>query len=505
MSNQWIKRITNRLQTRLMLAFLAVLASTLLIIGVALLFVLRARPVPTDTLVNDMVVSSLSVSVRRQGDNNDERRTLRETLQQLQASIEKTGSTSGYRFMVVGGNGEDIIYDTAGDTDLDEIKLDNRQPLLPSRTQRFDIFNSGEVTIDGETWLYVARPIVNVDGIANRDIRIPAQLVTLTPAPQQTLARVLEDFGADFIVPLMQAGAVGFGVAFMLSVAVSRSVAHPLNKVASGAGEVAKGNYNVTVPVEGPHEAQVVAHAFNNMAKRVDATQQAQRDFLANVTHDLRTPLTSIQGFSQAIMDGVAAKPEAAIHAAEVIHTEAGRLTRMVSELLDLAKIQSEGLDFSMQSVDLEKLLSIVGESLEVKAREKDVALVVWMEKLRPVSASGDRLAQVFVNLVDNAIKHTQPGGKVWLVAKCTDDGILVHVQDNGEGIPDKDISRIFERFYQVDKSRSRDADGKSAGLGLAITKEIIVAHGGRIWAESQLGVGTRFNVWLPFMVPTYA
>ena len=294
-----------------------------------------------------------------------------------------------------------------------------------------------------------------------------------------------------------------FGDVFFI--VISRSVAKPLQGIAAAAGRVAAGDYQQRVPVTGPTEARIVAQAFNEMTAQVQETQQAQQDFLANVTHDLRTPLTSIQGFSQAIMDGVAAQPETAQHSAQIINEEASRLNRLVNDLLDIAKIQAGRLQMLRQAVEVDRLLRMVGESMTIKAQQNNIQLHMQIPALQRIAGDGDRLAQVFTNLVDNAVKHTDPGGQVWLMAKPEQNGILVRVQDTGEGIPQEDLSRIFERFYQVDKSRNRVAQNHGAGLGLSITYEIIRAHGGTIHVESQIGVGTRFNVWLPTLSPEHS
>jgi signal transduction histidine kinase len=289
-------------------------------------------------------------------------------------------------------------------------------------------------------------------------------------------------------------------IALALSAWIARSVAKTLRAIAEATGRVASGDYDHRVPVTGPTEARVVGHAFNNMTAQVQFTQQAQQDFLANVSHDLRTPLTSIQGYSQAIIDGIASNPQTAKHAATIINEEAGRLNRMVNDLLDIAKIQAGRMQMTRQAVEVDQVLRLVGGSMAVKAEQKGVQLHTQIPDLTRIAGDGDRLAQVFTNLVDNAVKHTDSGGQVWFNAKLEDGGVLVLVQDTGEGIPQEDLSRIFERFYQVDKSRNRPSQKDGAGLGLAITHEIVHAHGGRIWVESEVGTGTRFSVWLPMM-----
>jgi signal transduction histidine kinase len=273
-------------------------------------------------------------------------------------------------------------------------------------------------------------------------------------------------------------------------------VARPLKDVADTADAIARGEHDRIAPTRGPAEVKTLAVAFNEMIRQVNDSQQAQRDFLANVSHDLRTPLTSIQGFSQAIIDGVAANPDAAQKSATIIHAEAARMYRMVEELLDLARIEAGRMTMTRHGVRIGELVGAVGEKLSMVARDRGIHLVTEVAPQMPtIAGDGDRLSQVLTNLVDNAIKHTPMGGVITLRAQTQDNGVLITVQDTGEGIPFADLPHIFDRFYQVDKSRQR-RDG--AGLGLTICYEIVQAHGGKLWAESVEREWTRFSVWLP-------
>jgi len=169
----------------------------------------------------------------------------------------------------------------------------------------------------------------------------------------------------------------------------------------------------------------------------------------------------------------------------------------MVEELLDLARIEAGRFQMTRHTVQMDDILSNLAERLTLKAKEKGVLLNAELMPLPPIAGDADRLVQVFTNLVDNAIKHTPEGGSVILRATLQDFGVLVRIIDTGEGIPPEDLPHVFDRFYQVDKSRQRAAR-MGAGLGLAITRQIVDAHGGKIWAESAEGKGSTFSVWLP-------
>jgi signal transduction histidine kinase len=203
--------------------------------------------------------------------------------------------------------------------------------------------------------------------------------------------------------------------------------------------------------------------------------------------------LTSIQGYSQAIMDGTAKDPK---QAAAVIHDEAGRLNRMVIELTDLERLQAGRLSMRTSAVDMSQIAQAIGQRLHVVAEKKDIELQIDAPSMPEIAGDGDRLAQVMMNLISNAIKYTPARGHVWVSTRINGGGVEVVVRDDGIGIPRNDLPRIFERFYQVDKTRG---PRRGTGLGLAITHEIVQAHGGRINAHSDgPGQGTMFTVWLP-------
>lgn len=347
-------------------------------------------------------------------------------------------------------------------------------------------------------WLFVGRSWTLPGSTARRE----GWVIFAAPEPKRRVW-----FSQNLLRPLLLAGAIGLALSAVLAWLISRSVARPLQQVADAAHAIAQGDYDQTVPVSGPAEVRYLARDFNRMAQQVQASRSAQRDFVANVSHELKTPLTSIQGYSQAIMDGTAADPEAVQRSAGIVHDEAGRMGRMVSELLDLARIESGQVVMRQEPVDVRTLLQNVVERFRPRSEEAGVALTTRMADLPAVAGDGDRLAQVFANLLDNALKHTPQGGKVMVTAdvltpsdaakrkEALPRAIEVAVSDSGAGIPPQDLSRVFERFYQVDKSRVHTG---SVGLGLAITREIVEAHGGSIKAESIEGLGSRFTVVLP-------
>lgn len=237
---------------------------------------------------------------------------------------------------------------------------------------------------------------------------------------------------------------------------------------------------------------------FNDMIDRTQASQRSQREFVANVSHELKTPLTSVQGFAQALLDGTAELQDARLQAAQIIYDEAGRMHRMVLDLLDLARLNSRTADLKIESVSLPALLNAVVGKFQPQSQQAGVSVRVNAAEGTPsVPGDGDRLAQVFTNLVDNALKFTPAGGQVLLSISSKENEVIVEVSDSGRGIPEAVLPHIFDRFYQADPARG-GGEKHGAGLGLAIVKEIIQAHGGRINVRSRMGQGSTFEIALP-------
>ncbi len=353
-------------------------------------------------------------------------------------------------------------------------------------------FFGGFVDPDGGEWLYAGVVFDQHrffgERVANQDLWLLAE-----PQPTVSLQSTLAVFSSALAPPLLQAGVVGIVVALLLAALISRTIAQPLQRVAKAATGLGRGDCDVKVPVSGPPELRSLSESFNHMTAEVRAANAAQRDFLSNVSHDLKTPLTSIQGYAQAIVDGAAQDPQAA---AQIIYEEASRLNRMVLELTDLERLQAGKLSMQRERIDLAQLCDGVVQNLQVVAQQGHITLESDFRPSAAILGDGDRLAQVLTNLVSNALKFTPAGGTVRVSVSRSGGGAAVTVRDSGIGIVSKDLPRVFERFYQADKARG---PRRGTGLGLAIAREIVEAHGGRITAKSAgEGKGAEFTVWLP-------
>ena len=228
---------------------------------------------------------------------------------------------------------------------------------------------------------------------------------------------------------------------------------------------------------------------------RLRRLETVRRDFVSNLSHELRTPLASLRALAETLQDGALDDPPAARRFVDQIQIEVDALTQMVNELLELSKIESGRFALDRSPVAAYDLLASASERMQVQAERAHLSLrVECAHDLPNVQIDAQRLEQVLVNLIHNSVKFTRPGGEVVLFAEPEDGSVRFAVRDTGVGIPEDDISRIFERFYRVDKSRA----GNGTGLGLSIAKHIVEAHGGKIWVESREGKGSTFYFTIP-------
>jgi signal transduction histidine kinase len=335
----------------------------------------------------------------------------------------------------------------------------------------------------GVAWLY------SVDRLPDK-----TYLVVASPRPRVSVLNVFAD---EFLPLILQSGLLALLLSLLVAFFFARWIADPLQKVVLAARAMPSAEIKPVEP-QGPHEVQELTRAFNSMIRRTQASQNSQRDFVANVSHELKTPLTSVQGFAQAILDGTADSEEAHQQAAQVIFNESGRMHRMVLDLLDLARLDAGTADITMSPVNMSALLNAIQEKFTPQSQKAGVDVKVEVAANLPsLTADGDRLAQVFTNLVDNALKFTPRDGMISLSASVAKGEMQISVSDTGAGIPAEAQAHIFDRFYQADSSRKGGAK-HGAGLGLAIAHEIVQAHGGKINVRSRLGKGTSFEVFLP-------
>jgi two-component system, OmpR family, phosphate regulon sensor histidine kinase PhoR len=243
--------------------------------------------------------------------------------------------------------------------------------------------------------------------------------------------------------------------------------------------------------------AVVVLHDITELRK----LERVRRDFVANVSHEFRTPLTAIQGFAETLLAGALDDPHNRTRFLEIILEHSRRLARLTEDLLMLSKMDAERLELEIRRLSVSQLIESCLETAQRRAAEKDLRISVnTAQRLPDIAGDRRRLAEVLQNLLDNAIQYTLPGGQIMLSAEAGEDEVILTVSDTGIGIPQADQPRIFERFYRVDVARSREAGG--TGLGLAIAKHLVEVHGGRLWVDSEVGQGSQFHFSVPIFDP---
>ncbi len=380
-----------------------------------------------------------------------------------------------------------ILFNSEKDTILDS---EPESPAIIWTNDDLSLQMKGQIDdMDGKTWLYSSWVMPKGDLLV---LVLPRQGgLQLLRSPQ-----LRETLREDFLPSFLRAGLVAFVLAVIFAAWMGNWIVKPLQTIEEASRNLSNGEYQ-QIPLQGPDEVQALAGAYNEMIDQVQASQQSQRDFVANVSHELKTPLTSIQGFSQAMLDGTVDSGPALTKAAGIIKTEADRMYRLVVDLLDLARFDAGTIVLDRKALDLSKLLTHVVNQLIPQAAEARVKLSLDVDPLPTCVGDEDRLAQVFTNLVDNAIKHTPVNGFVKLNARSEAGLVRVKIIDSGKGIPEEHLGRIFERFYKVDGSRKKE--GKpGTGLGLAIAQQIVQSHEGAISVRSTLGEGSVFEVTIP-------
>jgi len=312
--------------------------------------------------------------------------------------------------------------------------------------------------------------------------------------PGERIGMVERSFLRRVNLSVILAGVLGVVIALLLGGLLFVQITRPLGRLRDAARKLAQGELSQRVEVDSGDEIGELAQAFNEMARSLQRVEELRKNMVADIAHELRTPLAVIRGHLEALQDGVFAPTEENIG---VIHEETLLLARLVDDLRDLALADAGQLEIERGPVDLAALISKVVTGVRTRASEKDVLLVEEVpERLPEVRADAQRIAQVVSNLLSNGITYTPSGGKVTVAAKEVDGWVEVRVADTGPGIPPEEMPYLFERFYRSDRSRSRAQGG--SGLGLAIAKQLVEAHGGRIWAESEVGRGAIFVFTLP-------
>jgi signal transduction histidine kinase len=332
-----------------------------------------------------------------------------------------------------------------------------------------------------------ALPITQAD-----DGEVIGYLLLSLPSDLSRLGQLEQQFLDRTRSILVIGAALAVGLALIMGALLSRSLTAPLRRLATAVRAVATGDLDQRVQVEGSTEMEEVALAFNEMTAALGSSEQQRQNMVADVAHELRTPLSVVQGNLRAILDDVYPLEKAEISR---LYDETRLLNRLVDDLRELALADAGQLHLHLRPVDVAQVVQFTAESLGLAAEAQEVGLITQVSTGLPkVQADPDRVAQVLRNLLVNALRHTPSGGSITVSAAPAEDAVEIAVADTGEGIAGEDLSHVFERFWRADPARARTG---GSGLGLSVAQSLVEAQGGRIWAESTPGLGSIFRFTL--------
>ena len=467
------------LRSNLIAAFVAVIAVSLLLASGAFAYLLRDYQVDreSDRLENVALIYMAQVVRMARGGA---------TLPMISAQLDQSAGDAGVRVLLMDDRGN-VLHDTDNDTFAGRtITLPPNSGRRPNVTQ----------SIEGGTVLTIA---------SLPDPRFQMGLRLAVVSPEQSLTNAWRDVLPRLSLAALSALLVSIAIAWWFASTITR----PMVEITRASEEMARGNLqpDLTLP-ETNDEVGRLSKAFSVMAREVARSHRAMRDLLANVSHDLRTPLTSISGFAGALVDGTASGPEAAREVGRIIGEEAERMRRLIEDLLYLGRIESGDVSLQRDELDLAELVRAAQARFLFRAQEAGINFDVRAKSPVPIMGDAHRLGQVLDNLVENAFKHTPPTGSIEVTVELEgarggpavrqgrgSTTAVLSVHNTGSYIPPAEIERVFERFYQLDKAR---AGSVGRGLGLAIAREIVQAHRGRIDLKSSAQTGTTFVVRIP-------
>lgn len=308
------------------------------------------------------------------------------------------------------------------------------------------------------------------------------------------MADYYQNFQATFNESLLIAVMAASITALIVSVLFSQRILAPVRVMKIASQRIAEGHYDERVAADGNDELSQLAGSFNQMAEQLEQIETMRRRLIGDVAHELRTPLAAIKGSAEGLMDGVLPASDETYHQ---IYAESERLSRLVDDLQELSRVESRAVHLDIHPVDLSSIIQTVTKRMQFQFEEKHIMLTssLPLESIH-VLADEDRLVQILTNLIGNALQYTE-NGSVSISAEHKKDDALITIKDTGVGVPPEQLTQIFERFYRVDKSRTRARGG--SGIGLTIAKHLVEAQSGKIWAESMgKNKGSVFMFTLP-------
>jgi len=358
-------------------------------------------------------------------------------------------------------------------------------------TSELKEMQAGTISVHKGQSQYFQEPVIRVIIPITQEDRVIGGIILYSPIHgiDQALASLTQ--------MVLTAGIISLTIAFLIGIILSRRLSRPILTITEASMAIAKGEKQVNVPTNtGIEEINQLGKTFNDMTEKVEANDERMRQFVADVSHELRSPLTSVKGFVEALIDNKAKTPEAQQRFLAIINNETDRLSKLVNDLLILSKSE-EVVPLKPEVIKLKGFIEEVLIGFQTRIEENSINTKI-IAKGNPIFLNIDvnSLKQIIVNLIDNALKYSLPGGNVSIALKESEDMISISIKDTGPGISESELPYIWDRFYRVDKARSRETGG--TGLGLAIVKQLTDKCGGQVEVESVLGRGSIFSVRFP-------
>ncbi|GAE34276.1 phosphate regulon sensor protein PhoR [Halalkalibacter akibai JCM 9157] len=410
-----------------------------------------------------------------------------EVTSELLQTIEKLGSFSSYNIWLIDTGGRIVAASTMQDEFVGEIMSDSLMEDLLNGRNSIQIM---EIDEEERPMLSVAVPWTS-EGIIHGGIILHSPIAGIKSTVRNIREIVLWSILGGLLI-----------VSILVSY-LSWTISKPLRKVEEAANEIALGNYSKRVNHHLPDEVGALVQSFNRMAaklneieKQRDSTEQRRKDFIANISHELRTPLTAMKGFLEVLQEGFVKDPKLQQKYYNIMFRETEYLNQLVDDLMDLIKLEQKEISMHLKKVDIAEIIKVVSLQLNPTFIKRNNKLQSFtLEPLPYIIGDSLRIEQILTNIIHNANKFTS-NGTITVKTKVQNDCLCVIVTDTGIGIPSHDLDRIWDRFFKVDRDRTKN--GRGTGLGLAIVKELVKLHKGNIHVESKLGQGSTFTISFP-------
>ncbi len=397
-------------------------------------------------------------------------------------TLDRLAHTAEARLTVLTAPG-DPIYDSA--TDFRQVKNQRNEIEVQQALQGLELHQIRQDPLSGEDRLYAAAIVQQENS--------PQGVVQLSIPTAPMLAQIHREWLA-----LAGSALAIIAVILVASWWLARYILRPISRMRGAAHSLANGDFDQRIPDKGTDELADLARAFNYMASQLNEMIVKQRLFVANASHELRTPLTNIKLRAETLLDGAYSDPTVSDKFLRDIENEAGRMEKLVKNLLTLSRLDIRTEADTLVPIAPCSLLKTIEAAFSPLAEQKQITFAVECAAMPPINANREQFQRVFDNLLSNAIKYSPPNSRITLSATASPAETVFTVKDTGFGIPAKDLPHIFDRFYRVDKARTRTVDPGGTGLGLSIVQNIIRAHGGQINVTSQPDRGTTFIIRLP-------